>query len=244
MSDITIAVSDIAGSDPNKTLKLVQFTGQLDETNVDEKAKIVYDLIESVPKGLYMILDFTNLEYMNSKSVGYLTDWFTKVSEKGGGMVVAASRPNIVDILEVVGLTQIIKFVASVDEAKVAVTSNSVTNQPMQDAQAPAGGDQTQPATAEPAAAPSAAPAPTPAPETPAAPAPAPETPTPAPAEPAPAPEASPTPAAPAETPAPAVETPAAPAPAEPATTSPAESASPSGVEITQDGQTPPPAAG
>ena len=41
---------------------------------------------------------------MNSKSIGYLTDWYTKLSEKKE-IVIANARANILDILQVVGLT-------------------------------------------------------------------------------------------------------------------------------------------
>lgn len=122
MAQIIITVEDIPSTSPDKKLKLVKFAGQLDESNVDEKAKGIYDLINATPQGLFLIFDFEKLEYMNSKSIGYLTDWYTKLNEKKGGIVIANARPNIVDILQVVGLTQLIKSVASVEEAKATVT--------------------------------------------------------------------------------------------------------------------------
>lgn len=124
MAQIIITVEDIPSAplSGDKKLKLVKFAGQLDESNVDEKAKGIYDLINATPQGLFLIFDFEKLEYMNSKSIGYLTDWYTKLNEKKGGIVIANARPNIVDILQVVGLTQLIKSVASVEEAKATVT--------------------------------------------------------------------------------------------------------------------------
>lgn len=124
MAQIIITVEDIPSAplSGDKKLKLMKFAGQLDESNVDEKAKGIYDLINATPQGLFLIFDFEKLEYMNSKSIGYLTDWYTKLNEKKGGIVIANARPNIVDILQVVGLTQLIKSVASVEEAKNIVT--------------------------------------------------------------------------------------------------------------------------
>lgn len=122
MAQIIITVEDIPSTSADKKLKLVKFAGQLDESNVDEKAKGIYDLINATPQGLFLIFDFEKLEYMNSKSIGYLTDWYTKLNEKKGGIIIANARPNIVDILQVVGLTQLIKCVGTVEEAKAAVT--------------------------------------------------------------------------------------------------------------------------
>ena len=121
----TITIEDVESSSPDMTVKLVKFAGQLDESNVDEKAKKIYDLIEQVPNNLNLILDLSELEYMNSKSIGYLTDWYGKVYENGGKIVIAQTRPNILDILQVVGLTQLIKTFPTIDEAKFAISHSA-----------------------------------------------------------------------------------------------------------------------
>lgn len=121
MTQVQITIEDLSGAPQGKTLKLVRIVGQLDESNVDEQAKTIYQLLESGLTGLSLIFDFTGLEYMNSKSIGYLTDWYSKISATGGKVVIAAARENILDILQVVGLTQLIPAYATLDEAKLAV---------------------------------------------------------------------------------------------------------------------------
>lgn len=118
MTEVNITINDIQSNNPGLTLKSVVIQGQLDESNVDEKIKDVYKVIESNPKNLGLIFDFEGLEYMNSKSIGYLTDLYGKISENGGGVAVAKARPNILDILQVVGLTQLIPALDSTDLAK------------------------------------------------------------------------------------------------------------------------------
>jgi anti-anti-sigma factor len=122
MTDVQITIEDMTGLPDGRLGKLIHVVGQLDESNVDDKAKEVYALIEANPQGLHIIFDFAGLEYMNSKSIGYLTDWYSKVSASGGKVVVAAARENIVDILQVVGLTQLVNMYASIDEAKLAMS--------------------------------------------------------------------------------------------------------------------------
>lgn len=124
MTEANITIEDIAVSIPNVTAKLVKFQGQLDESNVDEKAKIIYSLIEQSPQNLYLLFDFELLEYMNSKSIGYLTDWYGKITEGSGKIVIAKTKSNILDILQVVGLTQLINCYNSIDEAKLALLQN------------------------------------------------------------------------------------------------------------------------
>ncbi len=121
MTPVQITIEDLAGAPQGKTIKIVRVVGQLDESNVDEQAKSVYQVVDSIPQGLSLIFDFAGLEYMNSKSIGYLTDWYSKVSSGGGKVVIASARDNILDILQVVGLTQLITAYLTLDEAKLAV---------------------------------------------------------------------------------------------------------------------------
>ena len=117
MAQVQITSQDIQASD--KSVKLLTFMGQLDETNVDEEAKNIYAVIDQMAEP-YLIFDFSGLDYMNSKSIGYLTDWYSRVMAKNGKMVIASPKPNILDILKVVGITQIISVHESAEQAKMA----------------------------------------------------------------------------------------------------------------------------
>jgi anti-anti-sigma factor len=117
MSDIQITFQDLAlGS---KTVKVITFVGQLDETNVDHEAKRIYQVITEMAEPI-LFLDFSGLDYMNSKSIGYLTDWFTQSTAKNGSVTIIGPKPNILDILKVVGITQIITVFSTLEEAKVS----------------------------------------------------------------------------------------------------------------------------
>ncbi|MBI2453456.1 STAS domain-containing protein [Candidatus Peregrinibacteria bacterium] len=121
MTYVNITLEDVPTGDQKKQVKIVKLSGQLDESNVDENAKKVYKLIESVKEDLNLIFDFSELEYMNSKSIGYLTDWYGRITGKNGKIVIAQAKDNIYDILQVVGLTQLIHCYPSLKEAKLAV---------------------------------------------------------------------------------------------------------------------------
>lgn len=113
-----LIVEDLAAPQPNMTAKKVQFIGQLDESNIDLKSKTIYDIIAQHPKDLFLLFDFTKLEYMNSKSIGYLTDWYGKITEGGGKIVIAGPSENILGILTAVGVTELVKCYNTLDEAK------------------------------------------------------------------------------------------------------------------------------
>ena len=74
-----------------------------------------------------LIFDFENLSYMNSKSIGYLTDLYAKITESNGLITIAKSKANIADILQVVGLTQLIKTFDSYEEAKQYIATTGIS---------------------------------------------------------------------------------------------------------------------
>lgn len=121
MTEANITVEDVQSDKAGKIIKLVTISGQLDESNIDEKSKQIYDVITQNPQNLNLILNLENLEYMNSKSIGYLTDWYGKISAANGKVVIMKAKPNIADILNVVGLTQLIPMFQTVEEAKFAI---------------------------------------------------------------------------------------------------------------------------
>ncbi|MBU0705750.1 STAS domain-containing protein [Patescibacteria group bacterium] len=118
MSDIQITFQDLTLG--TRKAKLINFKGQLDETNVDHEAKKIYQVITEMAEPV-LLLDFSELEYMNSKSIGYVTDWFTQISAKSGSVSIIGPKPNILDILKVVGITQIITVYSTLEEAKTAL---------------------------------------------------------------------------------------------------------------------------
>ena len=183
MTEVTISIEDGQSPSPDKKLKIVHISGQLDESNVDEKIKEIYKILEEVPSNLNLIFDLENLEYMNSKSIGYLTDLYGKVNETGGAIAIAKAKANIIDILQVVGLTQLIQNYETIELATASIGNASNANTES------ASTDEAPVATEAPA--PEAeAPAPEPTPES--TPEPAVTEPEPAPAEPVTEPEPAP----------------------------------------------------
>jgi len=123
MTQINIQIEDLPVQNADYKAKIVKFSGELDESNVDEKSTVIYNLINENPGKLYLLMDFEELNYMNSKSIGYLTDWYSKIVENNGKIVIAKAKSNVQDVLEVVGLGQLINLYPSLEEAKLALLS-------------------------------------------------------------------------------------------------------------------------
>ena len=102
----------------NPYVTVLHFKGELDETNVEQQAKVVYDVINGMPYDAFLVLDFEELEYMKSTSIGYITDWQTEMGKRDGQVVIVRTKEHILDLLNVVGLTQIIKTYDTLEEAE------------------------------------------------------------------------------------------------------------------------------
>ena len=120
MAEVQTSIQDIDAN--GKAAKVIAFVGQLDETNVDLEAKKIYEAIDTMAEP-NLILDLAGLTYMNSKSIGYVTDWYSRTAAKNGRIVITQPRPNILDILKVVGITQIIPIHETMEEAKLALSA-------------------------------------------------------------------------------------------------------------------------
>lgn len=131
-TEANIQLEDLQSPQGDKILKLIHISGQLDESNVDEKVQEIYKVVETNPKNLILIFELSGLDYMNSKSIGYLTDLYGKVSEGGGKVAIVGAKANIVDILQVVGLTQLIDVYENVETAKNKIFEGETSISPTQ----------------------------------------------------------------------------------------------------------------
>jgi len=113
-----LIVEDLAAPQPTMTAKIVRFVGQLDESNIDLNSQIIYKIIAEHPKELFLLFDFSKLEYMNSKSIGYLTDWYGKITEGGGKIAISSPPQTVLEILQAVGITELVKCYNTFEEAQ------------------------------------------------------------------------------------------------------------------------------
>lgn len=118
MADITYTISDLISIQNDKQIKLITLEGQLDESNVDAFAPKVYEIIEQLPENSSLIIDLEKLSYLNSKSIGYISDFYTQLLNKNSKLLLAKPASNIRDIFNVVGLDQVISITQTLEEAK------------------------------------------------------------------------------------------------------------------------------
>ncbi len=123
MESGVLNILDMESPDSNTLTKVIKPIGNLDESNVDKLSKQIYTIIEKHPDNLNLIFDLTELRYMNSKTVGYLTDWYQRINDGGGKIIISGASNNILEILRNIGLHEFIETYTTFEEAKKHIFS-------------------------------------------------------------------------------------------------------------------------
>lgn len=87
----------------------VKLSGEIDQSNIDAKVAPIYDQIEVMPEGSTLLLDFSELTYINSAFIGNLAAWHTHMQHKGGKILIKNMNDEIREILNLVGLLNVIE---------------------------------------------------------------------------------------------------------------------------------------
>ncbi len=90
--------------------------GELDETRLEEiQAQLAPLLADKSAQAL--ILDCSQMSYLNSRVIGYIVSLHTHLSREGRRLILAHAQEAVMDVFQLVGLATIIPYFATVEEA-------------------------------------------------------------------------------------------------------------------------------
>ena len=88
----------------------IKLTGEIDQSNIDEIAAPIHDKIRTMPDGSKLVLDFSDVSYINSTFIGHLAAWYTAMHSKKGSVRVKNMNKQITDLLDLVGLLNVLEL--------------------------------------------------------------------------------------------------------------------------------------
>ena len=100
----------------NKTAKVIAVAGELDESNLEHLEDELRPILDD-KRILNVILDFSKLEFINSRGIGFLVSVHTHLARDSRKLIVANARMPVMDVIALVGLTSIIPHFPTVDKA-------------------------------------------------------------------------------------------------------------------------------
>lgn len=111
-SELSVKISE----ESNARIKVVVFKGEMDETNIEHvRAQIAPFLDDASIKTI--IFHFKNLNFINSKGIGYLVSVHTHLAKDKRRLVLAEAQEPVMDVINLIGLTGIIPYFETLEEA-------------------------------------------------------------------------------------------------------------------------------
>jgi len=111
-SELSVTIAD----GPNSAAKVVTLAGEMDESNI-ESVRTQLDPLLNDLSVVHLLFDLSQLEFINSKGIGYLVSVHTHLSKDKRAMILASAQEAVMDVISLVGLTTIIKYFDTLDEA-------------------------------------------------------------------------------------------------------------------------------
>lgn len=98
------------------TGKSIRVSGEMDEANLTELETILSPLLHEDSSHSF-ILDLEDLQFINSKVVGYLASAYSTARRMNHKLLIARPTEAIIDILTLVGLDSLIPMFPTIEEA-------------------------------------------------------------------------------------------------------------------------------
>lgn len=116
----TIANITVQDAPTNPAVKIINVSGELDESNLSEFEAVVNPLVQDEAVKV-LIFNLEGLEFMSSKIIGYFASVYTALSRSQRQVIAANINETIKDILVLVGLDQLLTIYPTLDEALAAL---------------------------------------------------------------------------------------------------------------------------
>jgi len=88
----------------------VKLSGEIDQSNMAEKIAPINEQIATMASDSTLVLDFSNLTYINSTFIGNLAGWYRALQQKQGTLCLKHVNESVREILTLVGLINVIEI--------------------------------------------------------------------------------------------------------------------------------------
>lgn len=111
MPELNIDTQDLGNG-----ITLVKLNGFLDAHTFQQLDEAIGDLFDN--EVYKLITDLGSLEYISSAGAGVFIGALAESQENGGNIIITSTTPNVYEVFDLLGLTQIFTMADTVDAAK------------------------------------------------------------------------------------------------------------------------------
>lgn len=113
-------IKDIKDAD----YEVVEFNGDLDQSTEEQAEPQLLEDVKSF-KGKYLVYDLAGLNYINSEGIALMMSMHMKLAVVGKRLLLCSVQPNVMDVLNLIGLPGLIPFFANMGEVISYIKKNS-----------------------------------------------------------------------------------------------------------------------
>jgi len=89
---------------------VIRLEGEIDQSNIERLALPVSDRIDKMPEGGQLVIDFSDITYINSTVIGHLAEWHNRMEAKKGNLTLKSANKEVKEVLDLVGLGKVLNF--------------------------------------------------------------------------------------------------------------------------------------
>lgn len=101
--------------DAQSNVTVLRVAGSVQTSDNEKFAREIQGLLADGK--IRLVIDATNLDYLNSRAMGELVAYYQRAKALGGGLALVRLKPMVAKILKAIGLSTLIGCYRSVDEA-------------------------------------------------------------------------------------------------------------------------------
>ena len=114
-SELSIQISD----GPKAGIKVVSMTGELDENTLEPLKEQMAPVLDD-ENSKFLVLNLPELQFINSKGIGFFVFLHTHLAKAQRKLILVNAQEAVMDVLSLVGLTSVIPYFSSMEEAAAA----------------------------------------------------------------------------------------------------------------------------
>lgn len=108
-----------------KSIFTIKLLGDLDAVTIEPYSSVIDKLITTITSPSVVLLDFSQVHYMNSTAIGNIAHWYSLFQDKESEVHMIGLNENIYDTLDLVGLIHIIPYHTSLEAFKAVIAAQS-----------------------------------------------------------------------------------------------------------------------
>jgi anti-anti-sigma factor len=119
--EVRVAYSVRTKSDPGGPV--LEVAGDIDSAATGDLNAALAAAIESAPATALVVIDLSQANFLDSRSIGLLAEWQARLRGSGGRMAITGARPEVLQLFTLIGLERTFEFFGTEGEAHAAESS-------------------------------------------------------------------------------------------------------------------------